>query len=57
MIRQDWMIIVAGSELVDAMSAEQKQRCQWTGSGCNSDQLCKLQMERAGRGIIGVVDR
>ncbi len=48
MIRQDWMIIVAGDALVDAMSAEQKVRCQWTGFGYNSDQLCQLQRERAG---------
>ncbi len=54
MIRQDWMIIVAGSDLVDAMSVETKSRCQHTGNGYNSDQLCQLQREQAGRGITGV---
>lgn len=54
MIKQDWMIIVAGEELVDALSAETKARCQWTGSGYASDQLCQLQREQAARGIVGV---
>lgn len=53
MMRQSWMIIVAGDKLVDEMSEERKARCQWTGYGYNSDQLCQLQCEQAARGIIG----
>lgn len=53
MIKQDWMIIVAGEVLVNAMTSETKARCEWTGYGYNSSQLCELQRERASRGIIG----
>lgn len=53
MIKQDWMVIVAGEALVDAMSAEQKLRCRWTGGGYASDELCVLQREQAARGILG----
>lgn len=54
MIKQDWMVIIAGNDLVEAMSAETKARCTDTGAGYASDQLCVLQREQAGRGIIGV---
>lgn len=54
MIKQDWMIIVAGEALVDALTAETKARCELNAYGYNSDQLCQLQRERAGHGIIGV---
>lgn len=53
MMRQSWMIIVAGDKLIDEMSAEQKSRCQWTGSDYASDSLCQLQREQSARGIIG----
>jgi hypothetical protein len=54
MIKQDWMVIIAGNDLVEAMSAETKARCTHTGYGYASEQLCALQREQAGRGIIGV---
>jgi len=53
MIKQSWMVIVAGHELVDAMEAEQKAKCKWTGFGYDSEQLCALQREHSSRGIIG----
>lgn len=53
MIKQDWMIVVAGDVLIDAMTAETKARCEWTGYGYNSDQLCALQREHAQRRIEG----
>ena len=54
MIKQDWMVIVAGEELVDAMTAEQKARVPHTGFGYESESLCQLQRDRASRGIVGV---
>jgi hypothetical protein len=54
MIKQDWMIIIAGEPLVDRMSEETKRRCEYRGGGYASDQLCALQCEQAGRGILGV---
>lgn len=58
MIRQDWMTIVAGEALVDAMTAETKARCEFTGYGYKSEQLCMLQRDQAARGVLGaeVVD-
>lgn len=53
MIKQDWMIIVAGHELVDAMEAEQKAKVKWGCGGYNSEQLCILQREQSARGIQG----
>lgn len=53
MIKQDWMIIVAGHELVDAMETEQKATCRFTGFGYNSDDLSVLHREQSGRGIKG----
>lgn len=53
MMKQDWMVIVAGEALVDAMTAETKARCRWTGSGYASDELCILQREQSARGIHG----
>lgn len=53
MIKQDWMVIVAGEELVDAMTTETMKRCAWTGRGYNSGDLCLLQREQAARGILG----
>jgi hypothetical protein len=37
MIKQDWMVIIAGNDLVEAMSAETKARCPHTGSGYASE--------------------
>lgn len=54
MIKQDWMVIVAGEALIDAMEAEQKAKVEHTGFGYNSEQLCTLQREQSGRGILGV---
>jgi hypothetical protein len=54
MIKQDWMIIVAGHDLVDAMETEQKATCRFTGFGYNSDDLSVLQGEQSRRGIRGV---
>lgn len=53
MIKQDWMTVVAGEALVDQMSEETKERCEFTGFGYNSNQLCQLQREQSARGIIG----
>jgi hypothetical protein len=53
MIKQDWMTIVAGEKLVDEMTAETKSRCEFTGYGYNSSQLCVLQREQAAKGIVG----
>lgn len=53
MIKQDWMIIVAGEALVDEMTAEQKRRVPHTGCGYASEDLCALQREQAGRGLLG----
>jgi len=53
MIRQEWMTIVAGEELVTALTEETRARCQWTGRGYDSGQLCLLQQEQAGRGVVG----
>lgn len=53
MVKQDWMVIVAGEKLVDEMTAETKARCEWTGYGYNSSQLCELQREQSRSGIIG----
>jgi hypothetical protein len=54
MIKQDWMVIVAGEALVDAMSEETLKRCRDTGGGYrSSEDLCALQRDQAGRGILG----
>lgn len=53
MLKQDWMVIVAGEELVDAMTAEQKAKIPHTGLGYASEELCRLQSERSKRGILG----
>lgn len=49
----DKFIVVAGRELIAALDAEKKARCAHTGAGYNSDQLCTVQSEHAGRGILG----
>lgn len=54
MIKQDWMVIVAGEPLVDAMTAEQIARVPCSGYGFESEALCQLQREQATRGIEGV---
>lgn len=54
MIKQDWMIIVAGEPLVDAMTAEQKAKVPMTGAGYSSSHVCEMQRSQASRGIIGV---
>jgi len=49
MIKQDWMVIVAGEALVDQLTKETlalKSR--------ESETLCRLQINQAGRGILGV---
>lgn len=53
MIKQDFMHIVAGHSLVDALTEETKRRCRWTGRGYASDELCILQREQSARGIMG----
>lgn len=45
--------IVAGLDLVEAMRAETARRIPHTGTGYQSESLCALQRERAGRGIVG----
>jgi hypothetical protein len=54
MIKQDWMIIVAGEALVDELSAEQKRVVPFTGFGYDSTTLCAHQRDVAQRGVIGV---
>jgi hypothetical protein len=54
MIKQDWMIIVAGHDLVDAMEVEQKAKCRWGCGGYNSDDLAVLHREQSSRGLRGV---
>ena len=54
MIKQDWMIIVAGHDLVDAMEIEQKAKCRFNGFGYNSDDLAVLHREQSARRIQGV---
>lgn len=54
MIRQDWMTIVAGDELLVAMEAEQRAMVPETGRGFASEHLCELQRKQARRGILGV---
>lgn len=46
--------VVAGEALVSAMAAETQARCKNGAYGYDSEQLCKLQRERAGRGVLGV---
>ena len=53
MIRQDWMTIVAGEELINAMEAEQRAIVPETGHGFASEQFCELQRKRAKRGLLG----
>lgn len=45
--------IVAGEALVNALTAETKARCKWTGYGYASEDLCKVQSEHSARGIHG----
>jgi len=54
MIHQDWMTIVAGNELFDAMEAEQRAKVPQTALGFASEQLCELQRKQARSGILGV---
>lgn len=53
MIKQNWMLIIAGENLVDAMTAETKAHCEWTGRGYRSDDVCTLQREHAAKNIVG----
>lgn len=54
MLKQDWMTIVAGEELVDALTAEQQALIPQDGQGYfKSEPLCRLQQEQAARGIVG----
>ncbi len=53
MIKQDWMKIVAGEKLVDELTAARKAQVARTAAGYNSEDLCKLQVAEAGRGILG----
>lgn len=55
MIKQDWMVIVAGEVLVDAISTEQMAKCSKNASGYyNSQDLCAFQVEQFRKGIEGV---
>lgn len=54
MIVQDWMVIVAGKDLLASMEAEQKATVADTGHGYESEALCRLQQRQAARGILGV---
>lgn len=54
MIKQDWMTIVAGTDLIDALTAEQVARVPRGCGGFKSEDLCVLQREQSARGILGV---
>lgn len=54
MYKQDWMIIVCGEPLVDELTAEQERRVPRGCGGFKSEELCQLQRERSGRGLLGV---
>ena len=47
MIKQDWMVIVAGHDLIDAMEIEQRATCRWTGQGYSSDDLAVLHRKES----------
>ena len=51
--KQDWMTIVAGEPLVDALQAEKERRVPHTGFGYESEALCGFQRECSSRGILG----
>lgn len=53
MLEGDHFIIVAGLDLVEAMRAERKRRCRWTGYGYESEGLCAVQREESANGIRG----
>lgn len=54
MVKQDWMVIVAGEALVDEMTAKRKATIPHNGFGYDSEKLCELQRNEAARGIRGV---
>lgn len=49
----DKFTIIAGHDLIAALDAETKARCVHTGAGYASEQLCAVQREHSGRGILG----
>ena len=51
--RQEWMTIVAGGDLIDALDAETRALVPHTGRGFASEDLCSLQRKQAARGILG----
>lgn len=53
MIKQSWMVIVAGETLINEMEAEQRALIKFNGVGYDSNQLCALQAKQANRGIEG----
>jgi hypothetical protein len=54
MYRQNWMIVVAGEPLIDALTQEQDTKIPRSGAGFVSEALCALQREHAARQIVGV---
>jgi hypothetical protein len=53
MLEGNKFIIVAGLEVVEAMRAERKARCRWTGYGYDSESLCAVQRDESAKGILG----
>jgi hypothetical protein len=53
MIKQDWMVIVAGEALVDALTAETMALVPRNAGGYASESLVDLQRRRASNGIVG----
>lgn len=54
MVRQDWMTIVAGEDLVDCLSEEIKSGVLMTGSGrYESESLVRVQEQQERHGILG----
>ena len=53
MVKQDWMVIVAGEALVDALTAETMALVPKNGSSYASESLVELQRRRASNGIVG----
>ena len=50
----DWMVVVAGEELMKLLDAEKQALVPRNGAGLYaSDDLCRLQQRQAARGILG----
>jgi hypothetical protein len=55
MIKQEWMVIIAGEQLIDELSAETRARVHRNERGFASEDLTAVQESQAARGILGAV--